>query len=90
MKHVLVLVGRGLPLPPGARFICTHQFIFTAGIEWLYLEDSDLSVLQHIIKGFIDRLHFNIDILVIFISLFFVRFFMRRKSVMRSVVIIIP
>ena len=41
-------------------------------------------------KGFIDRLHVNFDILVIFISLFFCTFFMRGESVMRSVFIIIP
>ena len=41
--------------------------------------------------GFIDRLHVNFDILVIFISfLFCTFFFMRCESVMRSVVIIIP
>ena len=41
-------------------------------------------------KGFIDSLRVNFDIFVIFNSLFICRFFMRRKSVIRSVFIIIP
>ena len=49
--------------------------------------DSTVIVTQ----GFIDHLYVNFDILVIFISLFFwYVFFMRRESVIRSVVIIIP
>ena len=38
--------------------------------------------------GFIDRLHVNFDILDILFLLFFRIFFMRRESVIRSVVII--
>ena len=40
------------------------------------------------VKGFIDRVHVNFDILVIFLKIILYVFFMRHKSAIRTVVII--
>ena len=73
--------GRALEPPAPPPF--SNPGFAPASLIMYYCHESN-------IKGFIDRLHVNIDILVIFLSLFFCTFFMRCESVMRSVVIIIP
>ena len=62
------------------------QFLQNMRILDALCETQFDAILFYFIKGFIDRLHVNLDILVILILYFFSFFLMRRESVIRSVV----